>query len=72
MDKKIEVKCECEGKPAYTSSGGCKTDINGDMNFSHSSNVNLFGSKSTSTSSMKCGRNLVTDAYECKSAASSN
>jgi hypothetical protein len=56
-----------ERKPAYTSSGGCKTDINGDMKCSHSSETNLFGSTSRSTSEMKCGQNQVTLAYECKS-----
>jgi hypothetical protein len=35
-----------ERKPAYTSSGGCKTDINGDIKCSHSSELNLFGSSS--------------------------
>lgn len=55
--------------PAYTSSGGCKTDINGDMKCSHESQVNLFGSSSRSTSEMKCGQNLVTLAYECKSSS---
>jgi hypothetical protein len=58
--------------PAFSSSGGCKTDINGDMTCSHSADVNLFGSKSTSTSSMKCRTNPVTQAYECKSDMSAN
>ncbi|WP_448041552.1 hypothetical protein [Bradyrhizobium liaoningense] len=53
--------------PAYTSSGGCKTDVNGDMKCSHETQVNLFGTSSRSTSEMKCGQNLVTLAYECKS-----
>jgi hypothetical protein len=57
-------------QPAYTSSGGCKTDINGDMKCSHSAEVNLFGSKSQTTSEMKCGKNPVTLAYECKSESS--
>jgi hypothetical protein len=61
-----------ERKPAYTSSGGCKTDINGDMKCSHSSEVNLFGSTSRSTSEMKCGQNRVTLAYECKSESSAD
>jgi hypothetical protein len=61
-----------ERKPAYTSSGGCKTDANGDMKCSHSAEVNLFGSTSRSTSEMKCGQNLVTLAYECKSESSAN
>jgi hypothetical protein len=55
-----------EPKPAYTSSGGCKTDVNGDMKCSHSSEMNLFGSTSHATSETKCGQNLVTLAYECK------
>lgn len=55
--------------PAYTSSGGCKTDVNGDMKCSHESQVNLFGTSSRSTSEMKCGQNLVTLAYECKSSS---
>jgi hypothetical protein len=54
-------------KPAYTSSGGCKTDINGDTKCSHSSEMNLFGTSSHATSETKCGQNLVTLAYECKS-----
>jgi hypothetical protein len=54
-------------KPVFTSSGGCKTDINGDMKCSHSSEANLFGSTTNSTSEMKCGKNLATLAYECKS-----
>lgn len=57
-------------KPAYTSSGGCKTDINGDTKCSHSSEVNMFGTTSQSTSEMKCGKNPVTLAYECKSSSS--
>jgi hypothetical protein len=57
-------------KPAYTSSGGCKTDINGDTKCSHSSELNLFGSTGRSTSEVKCGQNLVTLAYECKSESS--
>jgi hypothetical protein len=61
-----------ERKPAYTSSGGCKTDINGDMKCSHSSELNLFGSTSQATSEMKCGQNLVTLAYECKSESRAN
>lgn len=61
-----------ERKPAYTSSGGCKTDINGDMKCSHLSEVNLFGSTSRSTSEMKCGQNRVTLAYECKSESSAD
>jgi hypothetical protein len=56
-----------ERKPAYTSSGGCKTDINGDMKCSNSSEMNLFGSTSHASSEMKCGQNRVTLAYECKS-----
>jgi hypothetical protein len=56
-----------ERKPAYTSSGGCKTDINGDLKCSHSSEMNLFGSTSHANSEMKCGQNPVTLAYECKS-----
>jgi hypothetical protein len=56
-----------EQKPAYTSSGGCKTDIHGDMKCSHSSEINLFGPTSRTTSEMKCGQNRVTLAYECKS-----
>ncbi|MCK1434974.1 hypothetical protein [Bradyrhizobium sp. 15] len=56
--------------PAYTSSGGCKTDVNGDMKCSHEAQVNLFGTSSRSTSEMKCGQNLVTLAYECKSSSS--
>jgi hypothetical protein len=59
-----------ERKPAYTSSGGCKTDVNGDMKCSHSSELNLFGSTGRSASEMKCGQNLVTLAYECKSESS--
>jgi hypothetical protein len=59
-----------ERKPVYTSSGGCKTDINGDMKCSHSSETNLFGTTSQATSEMKCGQNLVTLAYECKSGSS--
>jgi hypothetical protein len=59
-----------ERKPAYTSSGGCKTDVNGDMKCSNSSELNLFGSASRSTSEMKCGQNRVTLAYECKSESS--
>jgi hypothetical protein len=59
-----------ERKPAYTGSGACKTDVNGDTKCSHSSEVNLFGSASRSTSEMKCGQNLVTLAYECKSESS--
>lgn len=59
-------------KPAFTSSGGCKTDANGNMSCSHSANANLFGSSSSATSSMKCGTNPVTLAYECKSEMSSN
>jgi len=59
-----------ERRPAYTSSGGCKTDINGDMKCSHSSEVNLFGSTTRSSSEMKCGENPVTLAYECKSSSS--
>ena len=61
-----------ERKPAYTSSGGCKTDINGDMKCSHSSEMNLFGTTSQTTSEMKCGQNLVTLAYECKSESRAN
>jgi hypothetical protein len=59
-------------KPAYTSSGGCKTDINGDMKCSHSSDLNLFGATSQATSEMKCGQNRVTLAYECKSESRAN
>ena|ERR1700687_1600187 len=59
-----------ERKPAYTSSGGCKTDINGDMKCAHSSEMNLFGSTSQAASEMKCGKNPVTLAYECKSESS--
>ncbi|MDE5466323.1 MULTISPECIES: hypothetical protein [unclassified Bradyrhizobium] len=59
-----------EQAPAYTSSGGCKTDVNGDMKCSHESQLNLFGSTSRSSSEMKCGQNLVTLAYECKSSSS--
>ncbi|MCK1406806.1 hypothetical protein [Bradyrhizobium sp. 76] len=59
-----------ERTPAYTSSGGCKTDINGDLKCSHESQVNLFGSSSRSTSEMKCGQNPVTLGYECKSSSS--
>jgi hypothetical protein len=54
-------------QPVYSSSGGCKTDINGDMKCSHSADMNLFGSTSRSTSEMKCEQNRVTLAYECKS-----
>ena len=61
-----------ERKPAYTSSGGCKTDINGDTKCSHSSEMNLFGSTSQATSEMKCGQNLVTLAYECKTDSRAN
>ncbi|WP_426433803.1 hypothetical protein [Bradyrhizobium genosp. P] len=57
-------------KPVYTSSGGCKTDVNGDMKCSHSTETNLFGSTTRSTSEMKCGQNRVTLAYECKSESS--
>src|ERR1700674_2172839 len=41
-----------ERKPAYTSSGGCKTDVNGDLKCSHSSEMNLFGSTSHANSEM--------------------
>lgn len=51
----------------FKSSGGCKTDFNGDLKCEHSSSTTLFGTTSTSTSSMKCGQNPVTLAYECKS-----
>jgi hypothetical protein len=61
-----------ERKPAYTSSGGCRTDINGDTKCSHSSEVNLFGSTSQATSETKCGQNRVTLAYECKSESRAN
>lgn len=56
-----------EAKPFYTSSGGCMTDIYGDTKCSHSTEMSLFGSTSRSTSELKCGQNLVTLAYECKS-----
>jgi hypothetical protein len=59
-----------ERKPSYTSSGGCKTDVNGDIKCSHSSELNLFGSTGRSTSEMKYGQNPVTLAYECKSESS--
>jgi hypothetical protein len=68
----VKTASTADHKPAYTSSGGCKTDLNGDMKCSHSAEVNLFGSTSRSTSEMKCGQNLVTLAYECKSESSSN
>lgn len=54
-------------QPIYSSSGGCKTDVNGDMKCSHSAETNLFGSTTRSTSEMKCAQNRVTLAYECKS-----
>ncbi|MCK1466634.1 hypothetical protein [Bradyrhizobium sp. CW10] len=56
-----------EQAPAYTSSGGCKTDVNGDMKCSHEFQVNLFGTTSRASSEMKCGRTL---AYGCKSSSS--
>jgi hypothetical protein len=60
-------------KPWLTSSGGCKTDANGDMTCAHQSSANMgILGKSTTTSTMKCGSNLVTGAYECKSEMSSN
>jgi hypothetical protein len=62
-----ETASASERKPAYTSTGGCKTDVNGDLKCSHSAEMNLFGSTSQATSEMKCGQNLVTLAYECKS-----
>jgi hypothetical protein len=61
-----------EGRPAYTSSGGCKTDLNGELRCSHSSEMNLFGSTSHASSEMKCGQNRVTLAYECKADSSAN
>jgi hypothetical protein len=61
-----------EKKPVYSSSGGCKTDINGDMKCSHSAEVNLAGSTSRSTSEMKCGQNPVTLGYGCKSESSTH
>ena len=69
-DPTSKTASAAERKPAYTSSGGCKTDINGDMKCSHSSELNLFGSTGRSASEMKCGQNLVTLAYECKSESS--
>ncbi len=60
-------------KPWLTTSGGCKTDVNGNMSCAHqsSADMGIFG-KSTSTTTMKCGTHLVTGAYECKSESSSN
>lgn len=66
-----DTTANAPAKPVYTSSGGCKTDINGDMKCSHSAETNLFGSTTRSTSEMKCGQNRVTLAYECKSESSS-
>lgn len=71
-DAKKTQAASSKPTPAYVSSGGCKTDINGDMKCSHSSEMNLFGSSSKTTSEMKCGENLVTRAYECKSETISN
>jgi hypothetical protein len=61
-----------QAKPAYVSSGGCKTDVDGNMKCSHSADFNMFGTSSHATSEMKCGKNPVTLAYECKTSSSSN
>lgn len=56
----------------FKSSGGCKTDVNGDMKCDHSSSATLFGNTSTSTSSMRCRTDPGSGAYECKTEASAN
>jgi hypothetical protein len=53
--------------PTYSSSGGCKTDANGNMKCSQSSETNFLGSTSRSAFEMKCGKSTSKlDDYECK------
>ncbi|RXH12458.1 hypothetical protein EAS54_26275 [Bradyrhizobium guangzhouense] len=48
--------------PAFSSSGGCKTDAMGEFKCSHE--TSLFGT--TTRSELKCKENPVTQQYECK------
>lgn len=59
-------------KPAFQSSGACKTDINGDLTCSHDASLDFGFGKSTSNSTLKCRTNLVTQAQECRTEISGN
>jgi hypothetical protein len=67
---KVANASSSASKPAYQSSGSCKTDINGDMTCSHDASLDFGFGKSTSNTTMKCRTNPVTQAQECKTESS--